>query len=64
VWFFCGLGVVDWVVIVVWGFCRFLGFIFGGREQTTAKATAIDKSLRLRLRSGLRQSGDRIAVFF
>jgi hypothetical protein len=31
---------------------------------TTATATAIDQSLRLRLHSGLRQSGDRFAVVF
>jgi hypothetical protein len=32
------------------------------KNKTTAKTTAIDRSLRLRLYSGLRQSGSRFAA--
>ena len=34
------------------------------RAKTKAKATAIDQSFRLRLHSGLRQSGGRLAAVF
>jgi hypothetical protein len=43
-------------------FAVFEVYFAAGKEQATAKAKAIDKSLRLRLCSGLRQSGDRFAV--
>ena len=45
----------------IWG--EFGGGVWAAKQTTTtAKATAIDQSLRLRLHSGLRQSGGRIAA--
>ena len=48
------------------GFCGNLEIIFGlvDEEQATTTAKAIDQSLRLRLRSSLRQSGGRFAAEF
>jgi hypothetical protein len=48
VWFFCGLGVVDCVVIVVWDclvlravdFAVFWDLFWVSKNKTTAKATA------------------------